>query len=136
MPLLFTPEVTDQKRFTAFVQKDVFLWGHLTQVEYTFFDNMLYEYYVSLTAYEREKPNKEILETLRNQFGAGREVERKRADIIYSFGWDTEKQTVSYWMLRNEGGKTYHVGISAVYKPFYRQIEEIARNEKKEYFRK
>src|SRR5574341_1397190 len=29
MLILFTPEVTNQGRFKALVQKDVFLWGHL-----------------------------------------------------------------------------------------------------------
>jgi len=28
----------------------------------------------------------------------------------------------------------YYIGIRAVYQPFYRQIEEIAEKEKKEYF--
>jgi len=57
MLLLFTPEVTNQGRFKALLQKDVFLWGHLAQVEYAFFDNMLYEYYASLTAGERSRQN-------------------------------------------------------------------------------
>jgi hypothetical protein len=134
MLLVFIPDVTNLGRFKALVQKDVFLWGHLAQVEYAFFDNMLYEYYISLTAYDSEKSHKEILETLRAQFGEDKEVEKKRADIIHSFDWEAEKQTISYWMGKNEGKKSYYVGIRAKYKPFYKQIEEVARIEKKGYF--
>jgi hypothetical protein len=130
----FTPEVINQGRFKALVQKDVFLWGHLTQVEYAFFDNMLYEYYISLDAYDLEKPHREILKTLHAQFGEGKEDEIKRADIIHSHDWETERQTISYWMGKSEGKKNYYVGIRARYKPFYKQIEEIAKIEKKGYF--
>lgn len=127
-------EVTDQGRHKAFVQKDVSLWGRNAEIDYQFFDNMLYGYDISFTAYNLDEPHKEILETLRGQFGAGKEEERKRADIIYRFEWDTEKQTVSYHMWKDEKEKSYHVNIRALYKPFYRQIEEIAKNEKKAYF--
>ncbi len=133
---LGAPEVINQNRFRELVQKNVFLWGHISEIKYSFFDNKFYEYYISLTAYEQEHPYKEILETLRSQFGTGKEVEKKRADIIHSFEWDTEKQSISYWIMSNEDKKTYHVGMRAVYKPFYRQIEEIAHSEKKNVFNK
>jgi hypothetical protein len=129
-----TPEVTNKNRFKILTQKDVFLFGHTSEVEFTFFDNMLYEYEISLTAYDLEKPHKEILETLRKQFGEGKEEREKRSDIIYSSGWDTEKQTVSYWMGNNEGEKTFFVHVRAQYKPFFRQIEDVSKNEKKTYF--
>lgn len=131
---LFAPEVTNRGRYTSLTHKDVFLWGYIAEVEYDFFDNMLYQYHVSLTAYDLEKPHKEIIESLRTQFGEGKDSDKKRADIIYSHDWETEKQTISYWMGKNEGKENYFVGISAKYKPFYKQIEEIAKTEKKGYF--
>ena len=134
LPILFTPEVIDQNRFKTLIQKDLFLWGHTSQVHYEFFDNMLYEYRVSLTAFDLEKPHKEILEMLRAQFGQEKEAEKRRVDIIYSFEWATEKQEISYWMGHNEDGKSYYVFVKARYKPFYAYIEAIAKNEKKSYF--
>jgi hypothetical protein len=132
--LLFTPEETNQDRFKTLTQKDISLWGQPAEIQYTFFDNMLYEYYVSLTAYDPKTPHKEILETLRGQFGEGKEVKKKRVYIICSFEWDTEKQTISYWMGKFKGEKTYYIGIRAVYKPFYKQIEEVVNIEKKACF--
>jgi hypothetical protein len=132
--LLFTPEVTNKSRFKALVQKNAYLWGRLVQVEYSFFDDMLYEYYISLTAYDLEKPHNEILATLTEEFGVGKEIEEKRADLIHSHEWDTEKQLISYWMGKNEGEKFFYIGIRAVNKPFYKNIEEIAKNERKVYF--
>lgn len=132
--LLFTPEILNPDRFKALVQKDVFLWGYRAKVQYTFFDNMLYEYYVPLTTSDPNKPHNEILETLRGQFGDGNKDDEKRADLVYNFKWETEKQTISYWMGKNEGQESYYIGIRAVHKPFYEQIEEVANNEKKRYF--
>jgi hypothetical protein len=129
-----TPEVTNQSRFKILAQKDVFLFGHTSEVEFTFFDNMLYKYEISFTAYDLEKPHKEILETLRKQFGESKEEREKHSNIIYSSVWDTEKQTVSYRMGYNEGKKTFFVHVCAQYKPFFRQIEDVAKNEKKTYF--
>jgi len=134
LPILITPEVVDQSRFKTMIQKDLLLWGHASQVHYEFFDNMPYEYRATLTAYDLEKPHKEILETLRTQFGKEKEVQKKRTDIVYSFEWATAKQDISYWMGHNEDGKSYYVFVKARYKPFYEHIEAIARSEKKSYF--
>lgn len=118
---------------------------------------MLYGYQISLAAYDLEKPHKEILETLRGQFGEGKNGRTKNPDLIYSFNWDTEKQTVSYWMTKKHGPaatddwktkeptdpntwgpdpfvKTYYVYAWSQYEPFFKQIEDVAKNEKKTYF--
>jgi len=131
-PYFFPPEVKNQDRRERLVQKDVALWGHKADVDYLFFDNMLYEYCATFTTYNKEKSNKEILETLRGQFGNEKEEPKRGADMIYSFVWDTETQTVSYWMGIYE--KTCYVGVKAVYKPFHIEIEEIAKKEEKHTF--
>jgi hypothetical protein len=127
--------VTNQSRFKEFVQKDVFLWGHTAEIYYKFFDNMLYEYYISLTAYDQERPHKEILETLRKKFGEEKEIDKKLKIAIYdtpAFRWESEKQKISYRMGKYKD--KYYIGIRAEYQPFYKQIEEIAKKEKKDYF--
>jgi hypothetical protein len=132
--IVFGPDVTDQKRFTQLIQEKVFLWGHSAKVTYNFFDNMLYEYFINLTTYNLEKPHKEILETLRKQFGGGKEDQDKTADDIHRLEWSTEKQDILYWMSKEDKKEEYGVGIRARYKPFYEQMEGIAKTEKKKYF--
>src|SRR5438552_12302723 len=61
---LFAPEVTNRKRFMEMDQKDASLWGHDAEINYLFFDNQLYEYNISLTAYDANNPYNEILATL------------------------------------------------------------------------
>jgi hypothetical protein len=132
--LLFAPEITNKKRFKELVQEDLYLWGEKAKVKYEFFDNMLYEYYVSLTAYNLEKTHKEIFQTLRTKFGTNKEIKDKREDLIYYFEWESDKQKVSYWIGKNKEKDSYYVGIKALYQPFYRQIEELVKKEKQEYF--
>jgi hypothetical protein len=130
------PEVTDQKRFSHLMQSGVSLWGHNAEIQYMFFDNMLYEYYIGLTAYSPEEPHKEILEGLRKQFGEGKQnIKDPHAFLpIPDFEWHTEKQHISYWITKKDKKDEYYLAISTTYKPFYEQIEEIAKTEKKKYF--
>ena len=128
------PAVMDRKRFTESRQKDLFLWGYPAELTYAFFDNMLYEYYINLTAYDLDKPFKDILATLRAQFGEGKEPSDKRKDLIHSLEWNTDKQNVYCWMGKNDKDNSYYVGVRATYKPVKQQIDDIAKSEKKKYF--
>lgn len=149
---LFLPNVTNKDRFKLLSPLDVSLWGHEAKVVYTFFDNMLCSYYIIFTTDNKENTNKEILKTLHGQFGVEKKSIEKEKDVdlkkdhfsdknitwmptiltIYKFDWDTEKQSISYWMDEWEIGNTVY--ITANYKPLYKQIEKIAENEKKSYF--
>lgn len=133
-PSPITADVMDQKRFQVLLQKEFWLWGHESQVEYQFFDSMLYEYCVLLTVFDIEKSHREIFEMLRSKFGKERDARAKGSDLLYDFEWETEKQAVSYWMGHNKGKESYYVGIRARYKPFYADIEKIGKDEKKSYF--
>lgn len=132
--LLFVPKISDKKRFKEFTQEGLSLWGEEVKVQYSFFDNILYEYYISLNTHNLEETHKEILETLRTKFGTSKEIKEKREDVIYLFEWESDKQKISYWIVKNKEKNNYHVGIRTVYQPFYRQIEELAKKEKQEYF--
>ena len=132
--LLFVPKITNKKRFKEFVQEDVSLWGEKVKVEYSFFDNILYEYYVSLTANDVEETHKKIFQSLSAKLEGSKEIKNKREDLIYDLEWESDKQKVSYWMGKNKEKDSYYVGIRAVYQPFYRQIEELAKKEEQEYF--
>jgi len=52
---------------------------------------MLYEYNITfnIDTYNKEANHKEILETLRGQFGEGKQ--RENSSEIYSYRWDTDK---------------------------------------------
>ena len=96
---------------------------------------MLYKYSVNFDTYDKEKIHKEILKTLREQFGVEKAPKSIEPGFICNLSWDTEKQTVSYLMtVENEKKKSYHVYIGAKYKPFYKEIEELIKKEKKTYF--
>ncbi|MFC1885363.1 hypothetical protein ACFL2O_11395 [Thermodesulfobacteriota bacterium] len=134
LPPLFTPEIAEIERFKTLSQINLHLFGYPAKVAYTFFDNMLYEYYIILHTSDLEKPHKEILATLTKQFGETKKIDKKRSDIIFSFLWDTEKQSISYWLGKSEGTEKYFTVIRAIYKPYYKQIKEFAKNEKERYF--
>jgi hypothetical protein len=62
------PELIDIKRFTAYEQDDISLWGLNVNVEYFFFDNMLYAYRITDDSIHYSNIP-EILKTLRVKFG-------------------------------------------------------------------
>lgn len=128
------PDIMDRKRFTEYVQKELFLWGYPAEVHYTFFDNMLYEYYIGLTAYDLDKPFKEILQTLQSQFGEGK-VDEKRGDLLTWRDWETSNQKLACWMNKTEGKTNeYYTGVRSTFQPIQRLIEATAKGEKKKYF--
>lgn len=125
LPLLFGPELIAQNRFKELSHDNVSLWGSRVKIGYTFFDNMLYKYYVSLDVVDLDESQKEILATLRKMFGEGRKGKKVRKDTMYCFEWDTKKQSLSYWSGKLEKEYLYSITIKAVYKPLYDQIKKI-----------
>jgi hypothetical protein len=134
MWFLFAPQVTDRNRLKSFIQENLSMWGNTSKVEYIFFDEMLYEYCITFTIDQSHKEitHKEILETPRGQFREEKQLDN--SPEIYSYRWDTDKQTIQYLMLKNKEGQSFFVQITATYKPFYSQIEEVIKKEKKTYF--
>jgi hypothetical protein len=132
----FLPDVTDITRFTTRIQDDVYLWGHRAKVEYMFFDDMLYKYYIPLTVYtySKETLHEEILKTLRRRFGKEKEVERKTKNMNYKCSWEADNQIITYYMGKYKKKNSYFVNINAEYRPFYKQIKEIAKKDKTNYF--
>jgi hypothetical protein len=144
--LLDAPEVMNRDRFTEYLQKGLSLWGFDAEVHYSFFDNMLYEYYIAIKTYSPDKPYQEVVQSLQQQFGAGQPIPQNRGKfggepvtedvvLLSKLDCETPRQKLSCWMGRNgakEGG--YYVGFRATYKPFYAQIQDVAKSEKKSYF--
>lgn len=129
------PSVMDRSRYKELLQNDVMLWGHSAKISYSFFDNRLVEYYVSLTLYETENGLAEIRNTLEQQFGKGKIDPSKTANLIINLAWDTPKQKLALWSGKNEGENSgYYLGIRATHKPSTKEIEEVIRAEKKTYF--
>jgi hypothetical protein len=129
------PNVADMDRYRVLFSKgDIGVWGHSANVQYLFFDNMLYAYELSLNVYDH-KEHKKILSTLHKRFGEGKVGKERHHSIIYSSDWENEEQTVSYsFMEKDEESTTHHVDIIAVYKPLHKNIEKIARDEQASYF--
>jgi len=131
---LFAPSVVNKQRFTEFFQENIGLWGHSAKVNYFFFDNQLYEYYIWLENINPNSMHTTIFETLENRLGVGKEEEKKGTDFIHFFSWDTDKQHVEYWMGMSKGTESYYVGIRTSYKPFLAEIRKLIKEERKKYF--
>jgi hypothetical protein len=128
------PAITNPKRFTEYIQYNLFLWGFPAEVHYTFFDNMLYEYYITLAVYDVEMPYKEILQTLQSQFGEGK-VDDERKDLVSWRDWEAKNQKVACWMGKVDGkANEYYVSVRSTYQPVLKLIEDTAKGEKKKYF--
>jgi hypothetical protein len=131
---LLAIDVANKKRFTEFFQENISLWGHSARVNYLFFDNQLLQYYISLQNINPNWTHTTIFETLESRFGGGKVEEKKGNDLIHFFSWDTDKQHVEYWMGRDKGTRSYYVGITASYKPFFSEIRKLIKEEQKKYF--
>jgi hypothetical protein len=136
--LLGGSEIMDKKnkkRFTEYVQKDVSLWGYPVELHYLFFDRLLYEYYISLTAYEPDRPMKDVVNTLQQQFGTGKPMpEMLGTNFISYFQWQTPKQKLYCWLGTKDEKGNYNVGIRVDYEPLVKRMDDIAKSEKKKYF--
>jgi len=133
--LMDAPSVMDLKRYMQLVRKDVMLWGHSAEIAYSFFDNKLYEYYISLTVYDLDKSPDEIRSTLEQQFGKGQPDSVGGPNLLLNLKWETPKQHLTMWMGSNEGNNSgYYVGVRATYKPGSEEIDRAVKAEKKSYF--
>jgi hypothetical protein len=129
------PDIININRFTEYKQKDISLWGYPAELHYLFFDRMLYKYYINMTAHEPDKPMKDVLNTLQEQFGTGKPTpENAGKNFISYLQWDTPKQRVYCWLGTKDKIGSYKIGIRAEYKPLTKQLEDIAKAEKKKYF--
>ena len=128
------PDVINRERYSAFVQKNLNLWGYGAEVEYLFFDNKLYEYYISINVYEIKKIRKEILVALQEKYGEQVKVKKMSVHLIDEYDWNTENRKIRFWIGKSNKKKRYHIGVRTTYLPFYKKLEEIADSEKKNYF--
>jgi hypothetical protein len=129
------PSVLDLKRYKELLQKDVMLWGHSSTITYSFFDNELYEYYISMTIYDADKAEAEVRTTLEQQFGKGETDPNKSVGLLVSLIWDTPKQKLAMWAGKNNGENAgCYLGIKATYKASEKAIEDGIKAEKKAYF--
>jgi hypothetical protein len=129
------PSVMDPKRYKELLQKDIMLWGHSAQISYSFFDNKLFEYYVSLTIYDTDKSIPEIRATLEQQFGKGKVDIDKSANLVVNLTWNTSKQKIALWSGKNDGENAgYYLGIRSTFKPSTQEIDSVIKAEKKSYF--
>ena len=128
-------QLVNPTRIRVSEQKNVHkLWGHFTNVDFTFFDNMLCEYYIGLTVYNADTSIDEIRTSLVERFGEATQSKRNSEDTIESLEWDNDKQHTSFWAIRQDNGKSYHVGIRAKYLPIQEKISKTIGKEKKKYF--
>lgn len=144
---LFVPanRELDQNRIKVSVS-EIYLWKHTARLECVFFENMLYKYFITISAYDLENTNKEILALLRERFGKEKVSTMMPDDTgvsetILNIEWDTDKQHISYKIRKIDESTVkqffvppYCMDIIATYKPLYKQIKEIAEKEKKSYF--
>ena len=131
--ILFAPDVVDQKRIKKLVQKDVFLWGHRTEIVYVFFDEMLYEYYIGITLYDKDIYIDDIMKALKTKYGKPQDRNKHSDNCLYSFDFKSRNQLISTWLIENDN-KTFHAGIRANYLPFKNEVEHIIQEEKSNYF--
>jgi len=128
----FGPQVLDTKRLTEFKRSDLMLWGQPAEVMYSFFDDRLYDYYISLKTYDTVQPLQEAIESLTHQFGQPKDTTTEWQAKY--FEWHTERQDVSCWLNQKDPDGSSHIGVRASHKPFQHEINEIVAAEKKKYF--
>jgi hypothetical protein len=119
------PHLSDTKRFKFLIQEDIRMWGYRADIQYAFHANIP-------NLYSGEY-HSEILQTLNRQFGNAKDVQID--DSFERFEWETEKQRIKFvFQMVTKDPKKHRASITAVYKPLYDQMTEIARNDTKAYF--
>jgi len=63
------PETVNERVFSAYEQKEIYLYGQDSNVDYYFFDNKLFKYVVHIASYTFNELPSEIVISLRNKFG-------------------------------------------------------------------
>jgi len=184
--ILDFPKILNGDRYSAWIQKNVLLWGETNVVViYYFFDNMLLKYDIKLEDYYFEQIPSDIILTLRSTFGnekkatmkqhpgfadldelkipqyarrkkqssanpseieiTGKDINLKHEKYPYSFVyvWETQNQFVTLTKRKSrdfcleynfDNCYYYNILIKAKYKNLYKEIEEIARQEREDYF--
>ena len=133
--LFFTePDVVNPNRYSSFKQKDIELWGHSTEVEYSFFDKKLFQYYIGMKSYDADKDEKEVLAILNYRFGSQLKIEKKSKHLLKEYEWGYKNQSIRFWISKDSKDKNYHFGITVKYLPYYNEIKKISEAEKKNYF--
>lgn len=131
------PSVVNMERYKLLNQIEHFtLWGFETKVEYSFFDNKLFEYTLFITGYDSTELHITIVTALKRQFGEG--IIENKDYYLHSIKWENKINSVSYW---NWMGKEYdqnlylyHAGIRIRYNPLINKIRKISIKEEKRIF--
>lgn len=155
-------DIIDKDRFTVLEGKNISLWRRNAKIQYKFFDNKLYAYYIGIENYYLSKLPDEIVDSLRGRFGTEKEamlcntpcvliqLNRKEEDILMditgkdliipeydiidiSYKWNTESQSINLYYSNSEEQR-YNVAINVEYLPFINQIKKISKKEKEKYF--
>lgn len=129
---LFIPHVADQNRFKFFSQKNILLFENNADIDYVFFDNQLYRYDISFSEITINAAS-EIFRLLIAKYGNGKELPQRVVTEIQRHEWETDRLDVIFLLIKKTD-KTFELGISIIYLPLAKEIEEIAQKEKENYF--
>ena len=132
---LFSPPVMDKNRYQDLKQSNISLWGHDAEVEYSFFDHKLYEYFISMKSGSalKDSGHKAILTALEARFGVAQPDRKEQRDIIYAYKWESSRERVTYWMTQ-ESDNAYVARIRVTHLPSMSEIEQIVKDEQRNYF--
>ena len=133
---LFGPHVMDKKRFQEMEQRDFYLWGHIAEVTYHFFDHKLYEYFVSITSGTALlDSHKAIMTALEARAGVAQPDKKERPEILYAYKWESSRERIQYRVSR-DSDTAYTAGIRVTHVASMSEIERIVREEQNTYFSK
>ena len=125
------PDIVNQERFSYLMQDGLSFWGRPATVDYEFFDNKLYRYYITFRVYDLESTELEVLSSLKGKLGEFKEIESKY--YIRKYEWNSNNLFVLFGINKiTEHEYGFHMMFK--YLPFYTEIEKISKVEKAEYF--
>jgi len=81
------------------------------EVRYNFFDDKLYQYYISIAIYTLDRIKNEILDALNEKYGKQAEIKEKSQYSISEYRWNSKNQKVGYWISKNDEKNKFHIGI-------------------------
>lgn len=135
------PKVLNMSRYKSRVQREITIWGYDSRVEYSFFDDRLFEYTLFVKGYDAKQLHEEILKNLSVKYGEGTN-ESKDDNFLYKMSWDTKLVTIDHWLVKESSSNSsnpflslgYLAGIRFGYKPMFKQIHDISLKEHEELF--
>ncbi len=123
------PHILKRDRYHTLEQIDINIWGNSAKVEYGFFDNKLFQYSLSVTAYSDDynKISNNIINQLENKYGKGKSIKHKY--FLVKLEWITDILKIEYWIYKNDKENKYSINVQYEYIPMLNKIGEISERE-------